>query len=243
MKILTLNTWGTYGPYEKRWGCLMDELKRLLPDILFLQEVTTPELLNKIAQSIRLPFTCSSREAGLSLMSRFPLESTRVLKFNATSPTEHDDRRALVTNVTNGIKKIPLANTHLSWKPEDESIRLRQVQELLKSLMDHHDRGILAGDFNDAAGSSVIQEVENAGFVNVSQLKSPQGSMITWDNQNPFIQTHSVKFPDRQIDFLFLHENLFERTTVKTCKIVCDRPNSEGLFPSDHYGLLAEIEI
>lgn len=244
MRIVTLNTWGKYGPFEDRWAFLLDELKAMQPDILCLQEVVEPTIAEKIRNVVSLPYVCSSYEAGLAVLTRFGIASERVLKYEAASETEREDRRVLLANLIIGAAKITVANTHLSWKPEDEPVRLKQTQELNRMLEEFAmSPGILAGDFNDLPASRAIQTIEGAGYLNLSRRFNPENPMITWDNRNPFIQSHSVKFPDRQIDFLFINRKLLDTVAVRRCELVFNRANSKGIFPSDHYGLLADLEL
>ena len=48
MRIVTLNTWGTEGPYQRRWSVLLEELTRLNPEVICLQEAFEPELVEQI---------------------------------------------------------------------------------------------------------------------------------------------------------------------------------------------------
>ncbi len=240
---MTLNTWGNSGPYLERWDFLLEELKIHCPDILFLQEVFNPTLAQKIKELFSYQHLLSSYEAGLVLISRFPIFENQTLKYKTVSPYEQQDRQALLAGFELKGKKILTVNTHLAWRTKDKYIRLQQVQELLQSIVSKGYPALLVGDFNDVRGSSAINEIENAGYVDLCSLLHPGKQIITWDNQNLFIQTHSVKFPDRQIDFLFLHKKLIEPNRVKSCEIIFNRPNQNGIYPSDHYGVLAELEI
>ncbi len=243
MKIITLNTWGNSGPYQERWNFLLEELKTYHPDILFLQEVFEPTLAKKIKESFSYPYLLSSYEAGLAIISRSPIFKNQTLKYKAISPSEQQDRQALLVEFKLKGEKILAVNTHLSWRIEDKLIRLEQVQELLQTIANKGYRALLAGDFNDVRGSSPIDEIEKADYIDLCNLVHPKKKLFTWNNQNPFIQTHSVKFPDRQIDFLFLHRKLMTSNRVKSCEIIFNRPNQNGIYPSDHYGILTEIEF
>ena len=241
MKIITLNTWGTYGPYQKRWDFFLKELETIDPDLLCLQEVVEPTLPEKIKKIFPLLYSIESYEAGLAILSRFPILLEEILKYKSVSLTEREDRRAIIARLKTGNNEMILANTHLSWKSEDEPTRLAQVKELIGVIKKRGQPALLAGDFNDVPQSSPIQEVKRAGYFDLLELLHPGEQKITWDNHNPFIQTHSVKFPDRQIDFLFLHQELLAQHPPQISEIVFNRPNTEGIFPSDHYGIFAEI--
>jgi endonuclease/exonuclease/phosphatase family metal-dependent hydrolase len=255
MKIVTINLWGTYGPYAERRKLFLEELGRLRPDILCLQEITDPNLAAEIQMKIALPSAAENYDAGLAILTRFPILSERILKYAAVSPNETNDRRAVIVELEIGNINLVVANTHLSWKAEDGMIRLAQVRELLGAVSKTKSPALLAGDFNDVPQSPAVQEIKKSGFVDLFELIHPDEAGLTWDNQNPFIQSHNVKFPDRRIDFLFagggrkrgqvVSEDLspFPQGSVKSCKVVFNRPDARSLYPSDHYGLLAELIV
>ena len=243
MKIITLNTWGNSGPYQDRWNLFLEELERYHPDVLCLQEVFELTLPEKIKKKFSFQNVSASYEAGLVIMTRFPKFSEQVLSYESISPSEQQNRQAILVGLKIKSKEIIIANTHLAWKTEDEPVRYRQVQELLQTIPIKGYPVLLAGDFNDTIGSKPVEEIKKAGYVDLCSISHPGERKITWDNQNPFIRTHSVKFPDRQIDFLFLHKQLLRTITVKTCKIAFNRPNQNGIYPSDHYGVFAEIKF
>ena len=243
MKIIMLNTWGHSGPYQKRWEVLFRELERYTPDVLCLQEVFQPELVQKLEKKFLFSHVLKSYEAGLVLMTQFPISSHQILNYKAISPNEQQNRQALLVGLKIHTKEIVIANTHLSWKAEDESVRHSQVQELLQAIANQGHLALLAGDFNDVAGSKPIEEIRKAGYVDLYNLLHAKKPKITWDNQNPFIQTHNVKFSDRQIDFLFLHNKLIKANTIKKCEIIFNRPDQNGIYPSDHYGVLADLSF
>jgi len=123
----------------------------------------------------------------------------------------------------------------------DEPTRLGQVEELLELLEPLEGRVLLSGDLNAVPESAPIQRILSAGFRDLFALTHPGETGITWDNQNPFIQSHSVRFPDRRIDYLFLHEKVLKTLTPIEVQVVCQTPTPEGLYPSDHYGVLASL--
>ena len=241
--MVTLNTWGHDGPYQKRWNFFLEELKTLNPDVVCLQEVFEPTLTEQIKKTLNFPYSVASTEAGLAMITRFTVLSEKVVNYKTASPIESYNRRAVIVTLRAGTKKITFANTHLAWKPEDEATRLGQVQELLRAVKKEKDPAILAGDFNDTPESAPVQEVKRSGYHDLYGSLHPNEAGLTWDNRNPFIQTHAVKLPDRRIDFIFAQERLLTTSPSKICSVVFNHPNSAGVYPSDHYGLFAEIDF
>ena len=236
MKILTLNTWGVHGPTERRLA-LVEAIRSLKPDILCLQEVTDPKLLDSFLYTTRLHLP----DSWLSTVSHFPVLEHRVLSYSAISPLEPYRRQALLVKLQAGSDPLWVVNTHLAWQAADEATRLAQVEELLTQIAPLGDRLVMGGDFNASPETLVIQGIRDNGFIDLFARFHPHDPGVTWDNQNPFIQSHSVKFPDRRIDYLFLHQNLADWADPTGCEVVCRAPNPEGLYPSDHYGVLASF--
>ena len=105
---------------------------------------------------------------------------------------------------------------------------------------------ILMGDFNALSNSKEISLLKDAGFVDTyPAVNSNVG--YTWDELlNANIQTHYLKgFVDEtkcrrdRIDYIFIRgDNL----KVLKSEVVFNKPNN-GIHPSDHFGVLTEIEL
>ncbi len=242
MNIVTLNTWGSCGPWQKRWDYLVETLAALKPDLLFLQEVWGDALPDKIKKTFPRFHFLSAYEPGLVLCSKAPMRLYKIHRYEVSSPLESYDRGALLAETTFGSQNVILANTHLSWKAEDGATRMKQAEELLGLVGEAGLPAILAGDFNDVPASPVVQQIKKAGFRDLFE-RVGEGNGFTWDNANPFIQSHETQFPNRRIDFLFMDERLAEIYPPLSSRVVFNQPNREGIYPSDHYGVTAGLKI
>lgn len=235
MKILTLNTWGTNGPIGRR-PILIDQILALDADLLCLQEVVDPSLFKALAYS----HTLHMPDQGLAILSRFPVQSERRLVYKTASPLEPYRRGVLLAQLSD---LLWVGTTHLSWKAEDTASRQGQAEELVQTAEVLSDPVLLSGDFNAQPSEPPIRQMVQAGFVDLFEaLRAPSPTEepgITWDNRNPFIQSHSVRFPDRRIDYLFLRQAPAETWKVLSCQVALNRPTLSGLYASDHYGVLA----
>ncbi len=245
MKLITLNTWGKCGPFRKRWDYFLKELERFSPDILCLQEVVNDELPKKIQHSFALNHIHSSYIAGLAIISRFPLLETDTLTYQTCSPLETDyERKVIFTKIKINDRNLVIANTHLAWREEDHPTREGQVKELLEVLKKLKDPSMITGDLNDVPESSPLVKVKTVGYKNLIEDFIPVNQKaVTWDNQNLFIQTHNVRFPDRQIDYILIHPSVSKILKPISCKVIFNRMNEKQIYPSDHYGIFAEFEI
>ena len=229
MKVLTLNMWGAFGPPERR-PVLRQAILQADADLLLLQEANLPD---NFLESLPYPERIRFPEAGLAILSRYPAREEKRLPYQTVSPLESHLRGALFARLDVEGKDLWAGSTHLAWKADDGATRLAQVEELLVFIASLPDPVLIGGDFNAAPSDPPIRRMVSGGF---RDLHAEGG--ITWDNQNPFIQSHSVRFPDRRIDYLFLRGEL----SPARCEVACRDPGAGGLHPSDHYGVLAVFQ-
>jgi len=241
MKIGTLNSWGTSGPYLDRWNYFLEELDRLSPDILFLQEVFDPLLVERVARATNLTHQVVAPETGLAIATRFPVLLHDTPIFQTISAREDYKRGMALATLEINSWRITAANTHLSWKPEDDTTRMKQANELIERLRVVENPILLAGDFNDVPDSATLKLVQASGYHDLFATCHSKEPGYTWDNRNPFVESHHVELPDRRIDFLFLDQKWWEQTKVIRCNVHFNQPNAAGIYPSDHYGVFAEI--
>ncbi|OGW80211.1 MAG: hypothetical protein A3G33_05415 [Omnitrophica bacterium RIFCSPLOWO2_12_FULL_44_17] len=243
VNIITLNTWGACGPFEERWRFLLKELYKDSPDIVFLQEISNEKHLSDLQDKTSLPFSAMRREAGLAIATKFEIITHDVLIYDTRSPQEDYERAALIAEIKIGTHNILLANTHLAWRPDDELYRLGQVTELINFLKKKKMPAILAGDFNDVLQNTPLQTLVKEGYVDLFGALRPNDPSLTWDNLNPYMNYHSVKLPDRRIDFIFASKEFSASIPESKCRIILNQPNSNGIYASDHYGVFAQFAI
>lgn len=241
MKLITLNTWGKCGPFKERWNFFLEESAALKPDVLCLQEVMDDELTCLLEKFLGFSNVASAYSAGLLMISRFPLYETSALTYRHHSSLERaDERRAIIAKMKIDGKELVIANTHLAWRNQDKPIRNQQVQELLEAMKKMNAPSIVCGDLNDVPESSALEQIKTAGYENL--IQDFDSNVVTWDNQNPYIQSHKEKFPDRQIDYILTHQSVSKILKPKTCQVVFNRANEKQIYPSDHYGIFANFQ-
>ncbi len=240
MQILTLNAWGHYGPPE-RMPVLHEAIRSLDPEILCLQETPDKEFLSTLASELGYVTCFHAPDSWLALLSRFPAHTHRIVTYPVRSPLESYSRQALLAQLDLGTRSLWVITTHLAWMAEDEATRITQTEELLKLARPLGEEVLLSGDFNAPPDAPSIRGIREAGFLDLFPHLHPQEPGVTWDNQNPFIQSHSEKFPDRRIDYLFLKEKAADSFRPIRCELVCRTPTGSGLYPSDHYGVMGHF--
>ena len=243
MKIVTLNTWGTNGPYEKRFELIGFELKQLNPDIVCLQEVFDARLEKLIKEKCGFKNSHVSYPAGLSILSNYSITETRELKYRALSQLETNDRRAIFSSVQANDDTIWVGNTHLAWKAEDDAVRFAQAKELLDEANPLEKFSILTGDFNCTSDTAPILQLKKSGFVDVFETLHPNEKGYTWDNdRNSYLKTPSVVFPNRRIDLILATKGLLRKLKPKVCELAFTKRDADGTLPSDHFGVFVEFE-
>jgi len=243
MKIITFNIWGVRGPDpEKRWAYAGECLAVLAPDILCLQEAFHDTLLEGLARKTGLKIVRSDTDvgSGLAVLSRFAGRAGGLHTYAAKSSEENYVRKFLWTELEAGGALLLVTNTHLSWKAADDPVRQKQAEELESFVSARGLPAVLCGDFNCEYASAPMDAFRKDGYRDLME-GMPDAGRHSWDNANPHIQTHTVKFPDRRIDLVLANALFRERYTPETTRIVLDEPSPEGLFASDHYGVLAEF--
>lgn len=247
MKILTLNTWQERGPWRERWELIFRGLRDYDADIVGLQEVFNMEWAAEAQKRSGYPYLAVSGEhSGLIFLSKFkPLEQA-CHTMQTRSPTEDYLRYAFYLRVDAGKEGIALFNTHLSWRADEHDIRMKQTQELvafLKSKANNLPTAIL-GDFNMAPHTMPIGFLrETEQWVDTFAAANPGKAGLTWDYRNPYALAEQEKMAERRIDYIFVREKVGIFSRIRSSKVVFDQPSAEGIFPSDHFGVLTEFSV
>jgi endonuclease/exonuclease/phosphatase family metal-dependent hydrolase len=107
---------------------------------------------------------------------------------------------------------------------------------------------ILCGDFNAEPDADEIRylsgfttlEGRSVYFADCFRVAGDGSNGHTFCRRNPYAA--SVREPDRRIDYIFVRgPDKQGRGEPLTCRVVFDQPNADGVFASDHFGVLAEI--
>lgn len=247
---------------------LAEKLLGTAADIICLQEMFHRPLQDALYNEIRhrYPYACGFAAKGFKLrlgnellvVSRFPLEGGKLVRFNTAAPEElrHTSKGFFHTTVhIEGSEKIELINFHTTAggrreHPESEvmnNVRARQIGQLLdyaKPL----DRVILAGDLNAGPHSSPqnYRQLGQAGYVDTFNIPGDEG--YTWDPANPLVAAGAeAHLPAQRIDHVFVHSGLYKKTSIHQSEIVlnenCVAAADRKLPLSDHYGVLSSLQF
>jgi endonuclease/exonuclease/phosphatase family metal-dependent hydrolase len=257
---MTLNIWNVVTDWPERRAEIVAWIDRLSPDVVSLQEVIeSPDGKNQarwIAEEAASEYHVAY--AGEKLWGDIGLFGNAVLSRSAidvehsmdlAGETRPDDvRRCIVHAHTAGVDVFA---THLNWRFDDGITRETQVQEVATFIDEHADAEsalppILAGDFNAEPDSTEIRFLTGTAtlggrsvyYQDAWRVAGARGPGWTWDNRNPY--AHTVREPDRRIDYVFVGWRHNAKGRVESARVVCDRALTRT-FASDHFGLVADI--
>jgi endonuclease/exonuclease/phosphatase family metal-dependent hydrolase len=262
LRFLTLNLWGAEPPLEQRMALLIHHVRELSPDVIALQEVRESSRLPNQGETLAkaLGMTCSFASAtpiadgheGLAILSRVPVVEKHALELPHAVPTE---RRILLSVALPFEKTVLWAHTtHLNYRLTHGKQREDQVVAIEASVSGRASDApqVLMGDMNARPDADEIRFLRGLTtlsgrrtyFQDAWERRHAGDAGFTWACANPYTAKLAFLEPDRRIDYIFVTPMRGDgRGTVRSCERVFDRPDSNGVYVSDHFGLLAEIQV
>lgn len=260
LRVLTLNIWNLSGHWRSRRGAIVAVLRRWEPDVVCLQEVVANERGNQAewlaselgAWSVAYagePLAAGAAQFGNAVLSRWPIETSSSTQLPYVAD-EREVQRVVVHARTGGVDVF---STHLAWQLHDAALRERQVQALVRFVFDRTDPAapigpVTAGDFNAEPDSDAVRYLSGLASLDGAstylqdawRLAGDGGPGITWSNRNPHAALDQE--PDRRVDYVFsgFHGPSSGGRPVE-CRVVADEA-VDGVWPSDHFGVLAVLQ-
>ena len=115
---------------------------------------------------------------------------------------------------------------------------------------------LLMGDFNATPDSDEMRFLRGlhtlAGrrtylqdaFLVRSDVSPALDPGYTWSRRNPYTQKLRFLQADRRLDYIYVSQPARDgRGLVHDCRVVLDAPDADGVYPSDLFGVLAEIQL
>jgi endonuclease/exonuclease/phosphatase family metal-dependent hydrolase len=264
-KVVTLNLLNDRTRWPERRSILAAQMAELQPDLIALQEATPrPDnnahwLADQLGgyQVVYCPKTGRKRDReGIAILSRWPIERESKLEFGT------QERVAQSIQVQLHARSLILANTHLYWWPGESTERNDQVGRLLDWLSQHPAEAalVVCGDFNGTPDSTAIklmrgrfQSAYAARHGHEPEYTCPtplavQRPQTRRDYRRALRRLLIKLLTDRTLkpwrgtlDYIFVHQPL----RVVECDVVLNRPapDDPSLYPSDHFGLAATLEM
>jgi endonuclease/exonuclease/phosphatase family metal-dependent hydrolase len=263
LRVLTLNIWNRQGPWAERLRLIRSGVESLNPDVIGLQEVLHHDQepidqAQEIAAGLGYHVAFASAwhigfglQFGNAILSRFPI--THAENFELPGETGEETRALLHAQLESPVGVIPVFNTHLTWQLHHGSVRERQVVFIAERIRELAPTGdgfppILMGDFNAEPDSDEIRFLRGlTGRLGKSVYLADCFSAVgdgspgyTFARANPYAARACE--PNRRLDYIFVRgPDRLLRGEPLHARVVFDKPQGE-VFPSDHYGVFAEIQ-
>ena len=259
LTALSWNLWWRFGPWEERFPRIVKVVRECNPDLIGLQEIWDDDDVcqaSLLAEELGYAFTYSGASEivgikfGNAVLSRWPISFADSYPLTSM-PSDDGSRncRLAHASVEGPRGQIEVYSTHLSYLPFESGIRQLQVRDICRLIADRKSDvpPILMGDFNAVPESDEIRlltglkepPVPYQVFYDAWQVANAHDPGYTWHRGNPY--TAAALEPDRRLDYVFVGRPTGVGVGhVKSCRLVGTEA-VDGVFPRDHYGVLAEI--
>jgi endonuclease/exonuclease/phosphatase family metal-dependent hydrolase len=246
----------------RRVDLIADGLAALRPDVIALQEAAVSRRLGDVPEGLarrlsyhhvyapatryvfgdgvlsRLVVGALGFREGPAILSRFPILESEVYKLPRCQRAL-DPRVLLRARLDTPWGPIDVFSTHISR----DDCQARRVAALVADRRNGLP-SILMGDFNAIESSPAIRAMtEEAGFIDAFRRTNPDlaGATVWQRIDAPWAMAR------RRVDYIFLVPGLQSHGDVAASRVVLDAPrrfpDGTTLWPSDHYGVLAELVV
>ncbi|MCB1691609.1 MAG: endonuclease/exonuclease/phosphatase family protein [Pseudomonadales bacterium] len=262
LTVMTLNIWNYEGPWEARLPLIRDWISLLDPDVIALQEVLHGAAFDQASQIFDGFDYYRSYAAGMDywndtslrfgnlVASRWPFVSEETIELPLGR--ESDQRVLLATHIDRPGGLLSFSTTHLSSAPHEGALRERQAQVVAETILRRRTKNgtpsIFCGDFNATPDSAEIRYLKglqalggkSAFFTDAWELAGDGSAGLTFTRRNHYLTETLIN--DRRLDYIFVEALPAGKGRVRGCDLVCHVPR-HGIYPSDHFGLTARIDI
>ncbi|MBP9112265.1 MAG: endonuclease/exonuclease/phosphatase family protein [Polyangiaceae bacterium] len=251
LKVMTLNLRHDVDQWERRFELVADEIVRLDPDVIGLQEIEIgkdqgDKLNDLIAKRGHAKYH-SFQKRKTALYGFFTGEGVGIFSRYALSDKDDADlahyRRAVHAKIAlpSGVS-VRIFNTHFEPGGE-ESMRVSQAEKLLSFArgQGESEPAILTGDFNASPTKDSIATLRTKfvdSYPTVHGNEEGSGTSPIRLEEGAFTQR-----PTRRIDYVMARST--SGVTLRPIKsdIVLKNHDSKGFYPSDHYAIMTTYEV
>ena len=257
-RVATLNIWNRFGPWEERAVAIHAQLKMLSPDVIGMQEVLRYQEFDQAAivgkgLGYHVAFGEASENHGFpvgnAILSKWPIVRSEMIPLPSGGSDE--TRSAIFAELDTPFGKVPVFCTHLNWKLHHGHVRQLQVKALAEAVSSRAPIGvfppIVMGDFNAEPDSDEIRFMRGLTglggkcvyFADAFGSAGDGTPGHTFSKRNPFAE--HMREPERRIDYIFVRgPDDSQRGEPTDAKVCFDQP-SDGVFPTDHFGVTCLI--
>ncbi|MBX3231955.1 MAG: endonuclease/exonuclease/phosphatase family protein [Labilithrix sp.] len=253
VKVMTLNLRHDADQWERRFAMVADEIVRLDPDVIGMQEVklsrdqanVLDRLVGERGGARYEVFTAyksgpggvASGE-GLAILTRWPM----LVKESADIG---DGRVTLFARIAHPNGVIDAYNTHFDAHrdADGEEMRDREALRTVDFIAKHDEchATFLLGDMNSEADEPPLRRFVAAAFDDsfaAAGAGAPGNTLRIQLEEGAFTQS-----PRRRVDFV-LARTAGRRVATPTESVVCFKNHdAKGFYPSDHFGVMSTFDL
>jgi endonuclease/exonuclease/phosphatase family metal-dependent hydrolase len=258
MRVMTWNVWWRFGDrWRARQDAILATLAAAEPDIVGLQEVwgtgPTANDAQKLADKLGMhavfagpslpppPGGEDGADVGIALLSRWPVVSADVHRMHSGHRTEEIVTIAAVVDHPAGPLSVLVSC--LDWEPGSTGPRRAQIRDLIRLLHDPSRNGdlpvLLLADFNTSPDRPEMRELTDTAVD--AWAVAGNGPGHTMSTTNPFASAGPWQL-DRRIDFVIARPGRPDRP-VRVERAMLAGDAVDGVYPSDHYAVVADLEL
>jgi endonuclease/exonuclease/phosphatase family metal-dependent hydrolase len=246
LRIATLNLEQNHKCWQARRDLIVQQLDELRPAILALNEIHLPEqtgrwLQRAAADRLNMRYALlqqskvgdDSRTEAEGLLTRYPVTETASLDYRSHNCV------AFATRFEIDGRLLDVYVTHLIAARVEDTARQYQVGQLREWIRTRADAdfSVVCGDFNAAPDQPSIRLM--SGALRPTQTQPTAFTPLQEPGGSP---THPEweRF-DRCIDYIWVSQSI----QMRASGLWCDKPapNNPALWPSDHVGVWADLEL
>lgn len=271
-RLVTINFWGLSEPLDDRLALAVDQLRELAPDAIGMQEVRPLDgragrnTADHIAEALGMTSVyemsvqwddgdfagIDGGQEGLAILSKHPIKDHQVEQL--PQPRKTEKRILLSALLETPYGPLWCHTTHLHYRLTDGIAREQQVvaiDEVLR-VIETDNPQLLCGDFNAPPDADEIRFLRGrctlAGrrthYQDAFLRAHPDQDGHTWCSQNEHTRPLRSLDIDRRIDYVFVTTRKRDgRGTVLDARVCLTERNADGHCASDHYGVVADIQI
>ena len=244
LHVATLNILNLADRWHERLPLILADMAALQPDLLGLQEVVYVMQQDRLIGAAgegrygAVRGWAGRPEYGNSLLVREPLAALQVERLDLG--LDRAAHRAVVA-LPGGATVLAVV-THLHHLGPDEQQRDEQTRTLLEWLdtAPSTDARVVVGDFNADPAEPTAIRMRAGGYRSAYAEANGTDPSVTWPSglQAPAMDTDGSP---ECLDYIWVRGAV----TVTNARLVFDRPDPEDatLYPSDHLGISAHLEI
>jgi len=265
LRVLTINTGKCDGPYRARLDALSAAIRSAAPDLVLAQEVfeaadthppaglsTARRLAGDLDLAIAFhPIRRKPREvegswvdsySGLATLSRWPMRS--VTSRALPDDPEDGDRAVQFVAVETPAGIVRTANTHLTHLRHRDDLRVEQARLIAADPWWDGDGPavlrVIGGDLNARPEHAVHDTLRAAQYLDAFAASGLEGSpTIRRETPNGSIEA--------RLDYVYIRRDGFDAgsradAVVTSARVVLDQA-VDGILPSDHFGVLADLTV